>query len=299
MNKETTLQEPELPQLRQMVLENTKRINRNETMINRVLMENAEHSKKLSEHDEWAERSRREHDRWMRSMRQTLDEIAQISKGSEKRLEEMVKKTDAQIEKTDALIKETAVLIKETDAQIKETDALIKETAVLIKETQKHLEETRKQVEATSLEVKQLSRQLTGTTGHIAEGLVSSSVEKIFKAAGLELQNSGKNLIRKLKAENIGMEVDVLLSGETMVVPIEVKANFTKDNVIRFLHQMSLFRKLFPEFADKEVVAAVAAINYEKEVAEYAHKEGLLVIRVSSDDIFSLDPFKLQSLRRF
>ena len=96
------------------------------------------------------------------------------------------------------------------------------------------------------------------------------------------------------------MEVDVLLSNETMAVPIEVKTNFTKEELYRFLHQMGLFRKLFPELADKRVVAAVAAaVNYEREVAELAHKEGLLVIRVSSDDIFSLDPFDEKGLRQF
>lgn len=253
MDKEITLMEPELPQLRQMVQKNSERIDKHEMTINRMLMENAEQSRKISECDEWAERSRIECERWTKNMRKTLDEIAQISEASEQSSRELKE------------------MIKETDKQIKET----------------------------SMEVKKLSRQLSGTTGHIVEGLVSSSVEKIFKEAGLELHNSGKNLKRKLKAENIAMEVDVLLSNETMAVPIEVKTNFTKEELYRFLHQMGLFRKLFPELADKRVVAAVAAVNYEREVAELAHKEGLLVIRVSSDDIFSLDPFDEKGLRQF
>lgn len=62
---------------------------------------------------------------------------------------------------------------------------------------------------------------------------------------------------------------------------------------------MSLFRRLFTDCSDKKVVAAVAAINYERGVAELAHKEGLLVIRVNSDDIFSLDPFEEKDLRQF
>lgn len=259
--------EPDLPQLRQMVLKNSERIDKHEKTINRMLMENAEQSRKISECDEWAERSRLECERWMKNMRKTLDRISQISEASEqdtRELKEMFKETDR-------LFQETRMQQKETDKQIKET----------------------------SMEVKKLSRQLSGTTGHIVEGLVSSSVEKIFKEAGLELQNSGKNLKRKLKAENMAMEVDVLLSNETMAVPIEVKANFTKEDLQRFLHQMSLFRKLFTDLADKKVVAAVAAINYEREVAELAHKEGLLVIRVSSDDIFSLDPFEEKDLRPF
>lgn len=253
MNKETTLLEPELPQLRQMVQRNTERIDKHEMTINRMLMENTEQSRKISECDKWAERSRLECERWTKNMRKTLDEIAQISKESKE-------------------------MSKETDRQMKETDKEIKEAA---------------------MEVKRLSRQLIGTTGHIIEGLVSSSVEKIFKEAGLELQNSGKNLKRKLKAENLEMEVDVLLSSETMAVPVEVKANFTKEDLHHFLHQMSLFRRLFTDCSDKKVVAAVAAINYERGVAELAHKEGLLVIRVNSDDIFSLDPFEEKDLRQF
>ena len=253
MEKEITLLEPDLPQLRQMVQRNTERIDKHEMTINRMLMENNEQSRKISECDKWAERSRLECERWTKSMRKKLDEIAQISKESKE-------------------------MSKETDRQMRETDKMIKEAA---------------------MEVKRLSRQLIGTTGHIVEGLVSSSVEKIFKEAGLELQNSGKNLKRKLKAENLEMEVDVLLSSETMAVPVEVKANFTKEDLHHFLHQMSLFRRLFTDCSDKKVVAAVAAINYERGVAELAHKEGLLVIRVNSDDIFSLDPFEEKDLRQF
>lgn len=245
--------EPELPKLRQMVQRNTERIDKHEMTINRMLMENNEQSRKISECDKWAERSRLKCERWTKSMRKKLDEIAQISKESKE-------------------------MSKETDRQMRETDKMIKEAA---------------------MEVKRLSRQLIGTTGHIVEGLVSSSVEKIFKEAGLELQNSGKNLKRKLKAENLEMEVDVLLSSETMAVPVEVKANFTKEDLHHFLHQMSLFRRLFTDCSDKKVVAAVAAINYERGVAELAHKEGLLVIRVNSDDIFSLDPFEEKDLRQF
>jgi hypothetical protein len=45
--------------------------------------------------------------------------------------------------------------------------------------------------------------------------------------------------------------------------------------------------------------ASVAAINYDKEVDQYAREQGLLVIRVSSDDIFSIDSFDAAKLRRF
>ena len=261
----------DMPQLRQLVLKNTERIDKNELMIKQMRKEGMEQARKSAERDEWLENSRREHDRWARSMRETLDEIAQYSKQSQIEQEMRSLELDARFAETDRQLKETDRQLKETDRQLKET----------------------------SLEVKRLSRQLSGTTGHIVEGLVSSSTEKIFEKEGLFLHNSGKNLKRSLPSENIAMEVDVLLSNEELAIPIEVKANCTKDNVRRFLHQMSHFRRLFPEYDGKEVVAAIAAINYEKGVAELAHREKLLVIRVNSDDIFSIDPFQKDELRKF
>ena len=70
MEREINLMEPELPQLRQMVLKNTERIDKNERLINRMMMEQAEQSRTIKERDEWWENSRREHERDMREMRE-------------------------------------------------------------------------------------------------------------------------------------------------------------------------------------------------------------------------------------
>ena len=247
----------DLPQLQQMVLENTERINRNKHLIDLMRMEKTEQSKKLSDIDQRAKSFREEFEESMRRSAERMDRLERFAETS--RLEQEKRSRDL-------------------DARFAETDRQLKET---------------------SLEVKRLSRQLSGTTGHIVEGLVSSSTEKLFEKAGLVLHNSGKNLKRSLPSENIAMEVDVLLSNEELAIPIEVKANCTKDDVRWFLHQMSHFRRLFPEYDGKEVVAAIAAINYEKGVAELAHREKLLVIRVNSDDIFSIDPFQKDELRKF
>jgi len=253
-----------LPQLQQMVLENTERINRNKHLIDLMRMEKTGQGKKLSDIDQRAKSFREEFEESMRRSAERMDRLERFAETS--RLEQEKRSRDL-----DARFAETDMQLKETDRQLKET----------------------------SLEVKRLSRQLSGTTGHIVEGLVSSSTEKLFEKAGLVLHNSGKNLKRSLPSEKIAMEVDVLLSNEELAIPIEVKANCTKDDVRRFLHQMSHFRRLFPEYDGKEVVAAIAAINYEKGVAELAHREKLLVIRVDSDDIFSIDPFQKDELRKF
>lgn len=250
MEREINFMEPELPQLRQMVLKNTERIDRNERLINRMMMEQAEQSRTIKERDEWWENSRREHERDMREMREILHqtiegikELREKSAESDKRMDEERKKTDAQI--------------------------------------------------------RQISIEFLGVTGHLVEGLASSAVDNVFKEAGLELLHYGKNIKPKRPEDNKMMEIDVLLGNDNFTIPVEVKADFTKKKVKRFVHKMTMFRKLFPEYCDKDVVAAVAAINYENGADTLAHEEGLLVIRVSSDDIFTLDPFDIERLRRF
>lgn len=316
MNNEIAQMELDMPQLRQMVLENTERINRNELIVNEMRMESAEQARKVSEQDEWLENIRKENDRSIRLSRERMDrlekfaetsrleyeqrvrEINEERKASDKRIEESRRESDKRIEEyrreSDRRMEESR---KETEREVEE---MLAKTHSEVKEM---LAETHREVKEmfaeTNASIRRVSVEFLGVTGHIVEGLVSSSTEKIFKDAGFDLHDSGKNLRRELASEDKQMEVDAMLGNEKLVVPVEVKADFTKKKVKRFLHKMEMFRKFFPEYADKEVVAAIAAINYEAGVADFAHEEGLLVIRVSSDDIFSLDPVDKEKLRRF
>ena len=337
MNNEIVQPELDMPQLRQMVLENTQRIDRNELMINIMRKKTAEQTRKISERDESLEISRKEHDRRMKSIDERLDRIAQLTEASKIKQEEhenelketwrLVRENSAQMkerdekfdkrmkesdEKFDKRMKESDEAfdkrMKESDEafekRMKESDEKFEKRMKESDEAfEKRMKETDKQIKEmfaeTNATIRRVSVEFLGVTGHMVEGLVSSSVEKIFKEAGFDLHDSGKNLKRELSPDNRQMEVDAMLGNESVVVPVEVKEHFTKRKVKRWLHKMETFREFFPECADKEVIAAVAAINYEAGAAELAHDEGLLVIRVSSDDIFSLDPVDEEKLRRF
>jgi hypothetical protein len=300
-------------------------------------MEATEQTRKISERDESLEISSREHDRRMKSIDERLDRIAQLTEASKNKQEEhenelketwrLVKENSAQMkesrgefdkqmkesrEEFDKRMKESEEKFnrelkesrEEFDRGLKESreefDRGLKESR---EEFDRRMKETDRQVKEmfaeTNASIRRISIEFIGVTGHMVEGLVGSSAEKIFQEAGFDLHDRGKNLIRVLAPGNRQMEVDAMLGNESIVVPVEVKEHFTKKKVKRFLHKMETFRDFFPECADKEVIAAVAAINYEAGAAELAHEEGLLVIRVSSDDIFSLDPVDEEKLRRF
>ena len=329
MNNEILQKEFDMPQLRQMVLDNTEKIEKNELTINKMRMEAVEQTHKNSERDEKFETFYKEHDRYMKNINETLDRIALLSETSRieqarrsRELDEQFKETDRRIRENSEQLKETQKQVKEmyaetkemfaeTDRQVKwmyaETKEMFAETDRQVKgmyaETKEMFADTTKRVEKmfaeTNESIRRVSVEFLGVTGHIVEGLVSSSTVNIFKEAGYDLHDSGKNLKRELPSENKKIEVDALLSNESVVIPVEVKAHFTKKKVKRFIRKMEMFKKFFPEYTDKEVVAAIAAIHYEADADTFAHDEGLLVIRVNSNDIFSLDPIDESKLRKF
>ena len=295
----------DVPQLRQMVLDNTSRIEKNESVISRVGVEAAGQTQKISSLEEWLENSRRERELDIRRSRERMDRLEKLAEESRIEHERFRREDREQWKETRKEVKE---MFAETRRDVEEMYAKThKEVNEMFAETRKDVEEmsgkTRedmnKMIADTNAFLRRFSIELLGVTGHIVEGLVSSSTENIFKKAGFILHNSGKNLKRGIASENKQMEVDVMLGNEKVVVPVEVKSNFTKNKVKRFIHKMEQFRSFFPECADKEVVAAVAAINYDTDADVLAHEEGLLVIRVSSDDIFTIDPVDEKQLRKF
>ena len=296
------LEEPTLPQLIERVRRNTERIDRHEVALNKMQMENAEQKRNISEFDRRLELSSKEHDRWMREWRQAMkessrkfdEELAQSRRELKAELAESRRKFDEDVAQSRREFKED---LEESSRKFKEG---LEESSRKFKED---LEESSRRFEEinakTNAAITRISTEFLGVTGHIVEGLASSAVDEVFKAAGLPLLHFGKNIKPKHPEANNQMEVDVMLGNDRFTVPVEVKANFTKKKVKRFLRKMEMFRSLFPEYCDRDVLAAVCAINYENGADQFAHDEGLLVLRVNSENVFSLDPFDEEKLRRF
>ena len=96
------------------------------------------------------------------------------------------------------------------------------------------------------------------------------------------------------------MEVDVLSYGEDLAIATEVKTNCRKTDIDEYIDKMQRFKLLFTEHKDKEVIAAIAAVNFERDAYEYAQQQGILIIHVIDESIFTLDPVPDKSaLRRF
>lgn len=190
-------------------------------------------------------------------------------------------------------------MIKETSIQMQETDRRMQETDRIVKETSRGIAELKESRAKTDEKIRELAEQFTSTTGHITEGIMHPAAIRVFQEAGYDINRYYHNLKRKNKQKQTEMEVDLLMLDDTLVIAVEIKTDCRKKDIDHFLRQMPKFKKLFPEYRDKEVLAAVAAINYDSDASQYAHEQGLLVISTTDGNLFNLEPSDRKKLKRF
>lgn len=265
-----------LLEVQQKVAENALRLQENRQMMAQM---QRDQEGRLQNLNEKVAQGEREHDRDMREIRKSLKEIYEIRKESDLRAAERDEEFNRKMAERD----------EEFNRKMAEWD----------ENFFREKEEWDQRMRETDRKIKEVTTRFSSTTGHIIEGLMSSSAIKMYEDKGFKINSLCKNYKRKNKQLNLEMEQDVVLFTETQVIVEEVKASCDKKDVEKFFHNMEKFKLLYDEYADMEVFGAVAAVNYEDGADTYARDLGLFVVRVSSDEIFSLDPFKLEELKRF
>ena len=327
MKSENQITELELPQIRQMVLENSRRIEKNELMINEMRMKQREEEKKQREEEQkrrerecYWDVAREEHERAHREHQQDMREIREIMRNQAVWFDATLKKNEEERKKAREEVDESLKKHREEfDESLKmhreEVDASLKKHREEFDESLKKSKEEReawqrkfeedqviidKKIKETQENINKLSTEFRSAVGHIVEGLLGPSGHKMFMDAGFAVDRYCKDMYRKIKALNLAMEVDVLSYGEDLAIATEVKTNCTKKDIDTFLNKMKNFKEIFTEHSKKEVLAAIAAINFDQDAYEYAKQQGILIIHVKDNTVFTLDPVPDKSvLRRF
>ena len=218
-----------------------------------------------------------------------------------KETDRQMKETDRQMKETetDRRIKETDRQMKETDLKMQETDRQMKETGLKMQDTDRRMKETDRLIKENERKYRELAEQFTSTIGHITEGIVEPAAMRVFQEAGYDINRYYRNLHSKMKNNRSEMEVDLLMLDDTIAIVVEIKTDCRKKDIDHFMRQMPKFKRLFPEYRDKEVLAAIAALNYDKDARQHAHEQGMLVISTTDGDLFTLEPCDKKSLQRF
>ena len=132
-------------------------------------------------------------------------------------------------------------------------------------------------MEASHKEMNKQWAALAKKMGTLDEDLVSPAVRPVIsKYFGCDpISRAIRNLIRK---DGDSFEVDVLAVCEDKVFMIEVRSTPKVNYVDEILEKVSLFKKFYPEYEDKEVIPIFASIVFPENIVQYATRKGLYVM---------------------
>ena len=174
---------------------------------------------------------------------------------------------------TDRLLKEQS---QETDRKFQETDRKFQDTERLLKEG----------AEATRLEIKALSKNLGeigNRLGEFVEHLVMPTVVRLFQAQGLEVHEVHSDI--KAKREGQGIQVDLLVVNDGVLIAIECKSKMTTAYVDQHSERMNKLKRMLPAYRHHQAFGAVAALVMPDDVAEYAEEQGFYVLVQSGETL--------------
>lgn len=202
----------------------------------------------------------------------TLDDIWKLFRETERHMREVSDRTDRkiaevaeQLARTDAQLAATAAQLAKTDAHLARTDAQLAKTDALVARVTRAVDD------------------LTGKWGKFVEGIVAPACETLFAERGIPVHRVYQRARSRLQSRT--MEVDLLVVNARYVVLVEVKSTLKVEDVREHLDRPSEFKTLFPEYADRQVLGAVAGIVIEAGVDKFSYRQGLFVIAQSGDGV--------------
>ena len=151
----------------------------------------------------------------------------------------------------------------------KEVWAMFKETELRFKETDKEFE-------------KMISK-LGDRWGEFVERIVAPAAVRLFRERGIDVERIHQRSEAHINGRT--MEIDVLVVNKIYAVVVEVKSRFTDSDIKDFLDKLKEFKEFFPDYKDKKIFGAIAAIVMGENVKKFAYKQGLFVIAQRGDTV--------------
>ncbi len=220
-------------------------------------------------------------DRWeelyksIKELRESIRELREAQKQTEKKLEESHRRTEEEIRQTQAEIREFKEAQREAHREI---DMMIKENQKGIAELRESQKETERFLKEVMRGIRDLRVQLGDlglVQGEIGEELFYRNLKSVFKKRGIVFNRVRRNLRRRRDDP----EYDIVATNGRQVLVVEVKNKLKKRHIDNFLEdQLPEFKRLFPEYKNKELLGAVGGLVVKDEVGRYAERKGLFVL---------------------
>lgn len=176
-------------------------------------------------------------------------------------------------------------------------DSLMAELLRAQAQTQRHIDRTQRQIDKTSLEMqafkeetrresREMNRrwgELANKMGTMAEDLVAPSIPRVVHTVlgcpEEQIDSSAVRVRRRSQTDpSQHQEFDVVVACGPFLLVNETKSGLTSEQVRAFVNLLPAVRDYFPEYADRQVVGAVASLYVDDSLRRYAEKQGLIVL---------------------
>ena len=173
---------------------------------------------------------------------------------------------------------------EEADRRSAEADRRSAALEKSIKELDKKFAETADFVNKTTDAIKNLHKEVGGigeSNGAVAEETIFNALAVDMSFGGVEFYESYRNMKKKIKAQNIEGEYDILLTNGNTVAIIEAKWDVKYGDASKLATtQIENFRKLFPEYNDYKIMLGIGGMSFESRAIEEAKQQGVAIIKV-------------------
>ncbi len=206
----------------------------------------------------------------------TLNELTEKFKEGEKEwaeIREMFKATDKKFQETDRQFKETDKKFQETDRQFKETD--------------KKFQETDRQFKETDKKINKVQGLFTSQWGKLVEAVVRPACLKLFRDRNIDVSRTHENTIVEIDGIKKA-EYDAILANGSEVVVVEVKTTLREKDVSYFLRKLEDVKTYIPEYVNKRIYGAMAAISFDRNAEKMAVESGLFLIKSREEGVVDI-----------
>lgn len=158
-----------------------------------------------------------------------------------------------------------------------DTDRKFQETNLQFKETDKKFKET----ERIMKNLMTKSSEYDSRWGKFVESLVEGALIKLLE--GREIYVNDTLTRRKKFFNGRQYEIDIIAKNGKDVVVVEVKTTLSSNDVARFIEVLTVFKEVFTDYNNNNIIGAVAYIGVDKDADTFAERQGLFVIKATGE----------------
>lgn len=81
-----------------------------------------------------------------------------------------------------------------------------------------------------------------------------------------------------IESKDLRGEFDIVAADKDRVYVVEVKSTPDRWGINKFIARIPVFRQLFPEYDDKELVPIFGSLSFPDDLIDYASKKGIYVL---------------------